>query len=157
MKTYMQKPADVKRDWHMIDAKGKVLGQVATEIAIKLMGKQKITFTSHVDAGDFIVVVNAEKVVITGNKAVTKMYHNHSRFPGGMKVTPYNKMLEKKPEQVIIRAVYNMLPKNRLRQDRMGRLKVYAGTTHKHQSQFGQKAEAAPKVAQKESSVETAN
>jgi large subunit ribosomal protein L13 len=136
MKTYMQKTAEVQRQWHIIDAKGKVLGKVATEAAIKLMGKHKPTYTPHIDGGDHIVVINASQVVVTGNKTHTKVYFNHSHFPGGVTLTPFDRMLAKKPEQVIERAVFNMLPKNRLRQDRMKRLKVYGGAEHKHESQI---------------------
>lgn len=138
-KTYMQKPAEVKREWHVIDAKGKVLGQVATEISTILIGKNKPTFTPHVDGGDYVVIINAKEVVVTGNKAAKKMYYRHSSLPGGVWQSNFAELIEKKPSDVIERAVYNMLPKNKLRADRMARLKVYPGTEHKHHSQLGSK------------------
>ncbi len=131
----MQKPADVKRQWLVVDAKGKVLGQVATDIAKKLMGKEKVTFTSHVDGGDYVVVINASLVEVTGRKGERKEYVDHSGFPGGTRTRTFNQMQAGKPGEAISRAVYNMLPKNRLRTERMARLKVYAGTEHPHQSQ----------------------
>src|SRR5258708_9537925 len=134
-KTYNQKPAEVKREWHLIDAKGKVLGQIATEIATKLMGKHKPTYTPNTDGGDFIVVINAAEVVVTGNKGETKKYYDHSLTPGGLRVRTFNSMLEKAPTEIIERAVYNMIPGNRLRKGRMGRLKVYATAEHKHEGQ----------------------
>lgn len=140
MKTYMQKTAEVKRDWHLMDASNRVVGQLATEIAVKLMGKHKPTFTPHIDGGDYVVVVNASKVEVTGAKAGRKMYYRHSHFPGGLTEMTFEEMLAKKPEEIITRAVYNMLPKNRLRQERMARLKVYAGAEHKHESQLAAKA-----------------
>jgi large subunit ribosomal protein L13 len=136
-KTYMQKTAEVTRKWHLIDAENRVLGQVATEIAVKLMGKEKTTFTPHIDAGDFVVVINASKIIATGAKGDRKMYYKHSHLPGGITENTFNELLEKKPAEIIQRAVFNMLPKNRLRQDRMGRLKVYGDANHKHESQIG--------------------
>ncbi len=133
----MQKPAEVQRTWHLIDVKGRVLGQVATEIATKLMGKHKPTYTPHVDAGDFVVVINAAEVVVTGNKGETKEYYDHSLFPGGLRTRTFNTMKAANPAEIIERAVYNMVPPNRLRKDRMNRLKVYATAEHKHESQFG--------------------
>jgi large subunit ribosomal protein L13 len=139
MKTYMQKPADVKRQWHLIDVKGRVLGQVATEISQLLAGKNKPTFTPHVDGGDYVVVINAKEVVVTGNKPATKIYYKHSRLPGGISEASFSELIAKKPTEVIERAVYNMLPKNKLRPDRMVRLKIYADSEHKHHSQLGSK------------------
>lgn len=136
MKTYVQKPAEVKRVWHLVDAKGKVLGQVATDIAKKLMGKEKTTFTRNVDGGDYVVVINAGEVIVTGRKGERKMYHDHSLFPGGLRSRSFSKLQADAPTEAIERAVYNMLPKNHTRKDRMARLKVYAAAEHKHQSQF---------------------
>jgi large subunit ribosomal protein L13 len=136
-KTYIQKPAEVKRAWHLVDAKDQVLGQVATLIAKKLMGKDKVTFTPNVDAGDHVVVINATQVVVTGAKSQRKMYYRHSHFPGGIKGSNFEDLLASKPTEVIQRAVFNMLPKNKLRADRMARLKIYQGAEHKHQSQLG--------------------
>lgn len=139
MKTYMQKPAEVKRQWHLIDAKGRVLGQVATEISQILIGKNKPTYTPHVDGGDYVVVINAKEVEVTGNKSTTKMYYRHSSLPGGIWESNFADLIAKKPTDVIERAVYNMLPKNKLRPDRMARLNIYAGAEHKHNSQLGSK------------------
>jgi large subunit ribosomal protein L13 len=135
-KTYMQKPAEVKRAWHLIDLKGKVLGRIASDIATKLIGKHKPTFTPHVDGGDFVVVTNAAEIAVTGNKLEDKKYYRHSHRPGGLKIRNLSEMLEKFPEDVIRKAVFNMLPKNKLRSPRMNRLKIYAGAEHKHQSQL---------------------
>jgi len=139
MKTYSQKTAEVKRDWHLIDVKGQVLGRIATRIAQKLIGKHKPTYTPHIEAGDYVVVINATEVVLTRNKADKKVYMSHSGYPGGLKEVPFRKMIEEQPEKVIQLAVINMLPKNRLRQIRMNRLKVYAGSKHPHQTQIDHK------------------
>ncbi len=135
-RTFIQKPAEVKREWHLMDATDKVLGKLATEIATKLIGKNKVTFTSNVDGGDYVVVINASKVHVTGNKEEKKMYYNHSSFPGGIRTRSLGEMRERSPLEVIQRAVYNMLPKNKLRKDRMTRLKIYASAEHKHESQL---------------------
>lgn len=137
IKSYNQKPAEVTRQWHIIDAKGKVLGEVATQVAVKLMGKNKPTFTSHVDGGDYVVVINAKEVAVTGTKELNKKYYSYSGFPGGLRVQTFGEIMTKRPGFVIERAVYNMLPKNKLRSPRMNRLKVYSGAEHKHQSQVG--------------------
>jgi large subunit ribosomal protein L13 len=129
----------VKRNWHLVDAKGRVLGQVAAEIAVKLMGKDKITFTPHIDAGDYVVVINSSEVVVTGRKTERKVYHHHSLYPGGLTTATFAQMQATHPGRVIEEAVKNMLPKNRLRKDRMARLKVYATAEHTHQSQLGNK------------------
>lgn len=139
MKTYMQKAADVDRKWHLVDVKGKVLGRVATEIAEKLIGKHKPTYTPHIDGGDYVVVINAADIAVTGNKMDDKIYYSHSGFPGGLKKKSLGEMMEKKPTDVIKKAVYNMIPKNRLRSPRMNRLKIYAGAEHKHSSQLAEK------------------
>ena len=135
-KTYMQKPAEVSREWHLIDLKDKVLGRIASEIAVKLIGKNKPTVTPHVDGGDYVVALNASEIAVTGNKLEDKKYYRHSHRPGGLKVRNLSEMLERFPEEVIRKAVYNMLPKNKLRSGRMNRLKVYVGEYHKHQSQL---------------------
>ncbi len=135
-KTFLQKPLEVKRTWHLIDAKGLVLGQVATDIAKKLLGKDKTTFTPNVDGGDYVVVINAELVEVTRTKSQKKMYYNHSSLPGGIRGRSFAEVQEKKPEEVIERAVYNMLPANRLRKDRMSRLKIHKGAEHKYQAEI---------------------
>lgn len=139
MKTYMQKTAQVAHNWHLVDVKGKVLGRIATEIATKLMGKNKPTYTPHIDGGDYVVVINAAEVATTGTKVENKIYYKHSGHPGGLTQKTLGEMLVKFPTRVIEKAVYNMLPKNRLRQDRMKRLKIYAGAEHKHASQLAGK------------------
>lgn len=136
-KTYTQKTSEVKREWHLVDAKGKVLGRLATDIAIKLIGKNKKEYTPHIDSGDFVVVINAKDVAVTGNKEQEKMYYTHSNFPGGLKSKNLAKMRVQFPERIIENAVKNMLPKNKLQDQRMIRLKVYAGSEHKHASQLG--------------------
>jgi len=135
MKTFSAKPETVKRDWFVVDANGKTLGRLATEIARRLRGKHKAEYTPHVDTGDYIVVVNAEKVRVTGNKASDKMYYNHSGYIGGLKAISFEKLIDKKPELVIERAVKGMLPKNPLGRAMFRKLKVYAGSEHKHTAQ----------------------
>ena len=135
MKTFSAKPETVKRDWFVVDADGKTLGRLATEIARRLRGKHKAEYTPHVDTGDYIVVVNAEKVRVTGNKASDKMYYNHSGYIGGLKSISFEKLIDKKPELVIERAVKGMLPKNPLGRAMFRKLKVYAGSEHKHTAQ----------------------
>lgn len=132
----MQKKAEVKRDWHLVDADSQILGRLATQIAEKLIGKNKPTYTPHIDGGDYVVVINAANIKVTGNKIQEKLYHSYSGFPGGLKELNFAGLLEKQPERIIERAVYNMLPKNKLRSGRMSRLKVYAAAEHKHQSQL---------------------
>lgn len=136
-KTYTQKTSEIKREWHVIDAQDKVLGRVATEIATKLIGKHKKEYTPHIDAGDYVVVINAKAVAVTGNKEQDKMYYTHSNFPGGLKSKNLSKLRAQFPERIIELAVKNMLPKNKLQDQRMARLKVYAGSEHKHKSQLG--------------------
>ena len=137
-KTFVQKAETVIRAWHLIDAKGKILGQVATEIAAKLIGKHKPDYTPHVDCGDIVVVINASDIVVTGSKAQSKQYFNYSGFPGGLKITTFEELLQKYPERVIENAVHGMIPSNKLRTGRMKRLKIYAQAEHVHQAQFGQ-------------------
>lgn len=136
-KSYTQKTSSVVRKWHVIDAKDQVLGRLATTIATKLIGKDKRTYTPHIDAGDYVVVINAAEVVVTGNKEQDKNYYRHSGFPGGLKKRTLSELKAQFPERVIEAAVKNMLPKNKLQSPRMVRLKVYAGSEHKHQSQLG--------------------
>ncbi len=135
MKTYVPKSGDVEMNWKVVDADGKVLGRLATQIADTLRGKNKPTFSPHVDTGDFVVVVNAEKIRLTGNKMADKVYYNYSGYPGGMKSITAEKLIEKEPEKVIAEAVKGMLPKNKLRKVFMSKLKVYAGAGHPHQAQ----------------------
>ncbi len=137
----MLKTAEIKRSWIVIDAADRVLGQVATEIAVKLIGKDKPTYTPHIDNGDFVIVINAGKVVVTGAKSQRKLYQRHSLLPGGLTTNTFEELLIKKPEEIIQEAVHNMLPKNKLRSDRMSRLKVYKGAEHLHQAQTDVKAE----------------
>lgn len=135
MKTISAKPDTVKRDWYLIDAEGKTLGRMATEIATRLRGKHKPEYTPHVDTGDFIVVVNAEKVRVTGNKAKDKIYHSHTGYPGGLKSISFEKLIAKAPERTIQSAVKGMLPKGPLGRAMFKKLKVYAGTEHPHTAQ----------------------
>jgi large subunit ribosomal protein L13 len=135
MKTFSAKPAEVKRDWYVIDAEGKTLGRMATEIARRLRGKHKAEYTPHVDTGDYIVVVNAEKVAVTGNKRSDKMYHHHTGYIGNLKSTNFEKLIAKKPEQVIQLAVKGMMPKGPLGRAMLRKLKIYAGAEHNHTAQ----------------------
>lgn len=135
MSTYMPKPGEVQRDWHVIDATGQVLGRVAARVSTVLQGKHKVTYTPHVDAGDFVVVVNADKIAVTGKKADQIVYDTYSRYPGGRKLYPYRDMLAKHPERIIQLAVKRMLPKSRLGKHFLGKLKIYKGTEHPHTAQ----------------------
>lgn len=135
MKTYSAKAETVERDWFLIDADGKTLGRLATEVARRLRGKHKAVYTPHVDTGDYIVVINAEKVKVTGNKAKDKMYYNHSGYMGGLKQINFEDLIQKAPERVIETAVKGMLPKNPLGRAMYRKLKVYAGKEHKHTAQ----------------------
>lgn len=135
MKTFVAKPETVKRDWYVVDAEGKTLGRLASEIATRLRGKHKAEYTPHVDTGDYIIVVNAEKVAVTGNKAKDKMYHRHTEFPGGLKSFSFEKLIERKPEMVLELAVKGMLPKGPLGRAMYRKLKVYAGAEHNHTAQ----------------------
>jgi large subunit ribosomal protein L13 len=135
MKTFSAKPHEVKRDWYVIDASDKVLGRLAVEIARRLRGKHKPEFTPHVDTGDYIVVINAEKVRVTGRKAEQKMYYRHSQYAGGLKTTSFTKLQQKFPTRVIEKAVKGMLPKGPLGSAMYRKLKVYAGTQHPHAAQ----------------------
>jgi len=138
IRTFMQPKEAVSRAWHLVDADGKVLGRVATEIAQKLIGKHKKEYTPHIDAGDMVVVINAAKVVVTGTKFTDKIYSRHSGYMGGLKQMTFEELQAKFPERVIEYAVSGMLPKNKLRVPRMTRLKVYAGSSHPHQANFAE-------------------
>jgi large subunit ribosomal protein L13 len=135
MSTFMAKKDTVDRDWFLVNAQGKVLGRLAREIAYRLRGKHKAIFTPYVDTGDFVVVVNAEKIVLTGKKITDKIYRHHSGFPGGLKEWPAGKLLAKKPEELIRLAVQGMLPKNTLGRQMLRKLKIYAGEKHPHDAQ----------------------
>ena len=135
MKTVSTRPQDVERAWFVIDAESQVLGRLATEVARRLRGKHKAAYTPHVDTGDYIVVVNAEKVRVTGNKATDKTYYRHTGYPGGIKATRFESMIEKHPERVIEKAVKGMLPRNPLGRAAFRKLKVYAGPDHPHSAQ----------------------
>ncbi len=135
MKTFSAKPDAVKQDWYVVDANGKTLGRLASEIATRLRGKHKAEYTPHVDTGDYIVVINAEKVAVTGNKATDKMYHHHTGYPGGLKSFSFEKLIERAPERVLQRAVKGMLPRNPLGRAMFKKMKVYAGETHPHAAQ----------------------
>lgn len=135
MKTFSAKPETVKRDWYVIDAENKVLGRLATEIARRLRGKHKPEYTPHVDTGDYIVVINADKVAVTGNKESDKTYYHHTGYPGGIKSVTLDKQRSQAPERIIEAAVRGMLPKNRLGRAMFRKLKVYAGAEHKHTAQ----------------------
>ena len=135
MKTFTAKPESVTRDWYVVDAAGKTLGRISTEIALRLRGKHKPEYTPHVDTGDYIIVVNADKVAVTGNKAKNKKYYSHSGFPGGIKEINFEKLLVKKPEMVLEAAVKGMLPKGPLGRAMFRKLKVYAGAEHQHAAQ----------------------
>ena len=135
MKSYMARPLEVERRWYVVDAEGQTLGRLATEIANVLRGKNKPQYTPHVDTGDFVVVVNAEKVVVTGRKAEQKVYRRHSGYPGGLKETSYEQMMERRPTEILRRAVKGMMPKNRLARQQLRKLKIYAGPEHPHAAQ----------------------
>ncbi len=135
MRTYSPKPADIQREWHVIDATDVVLGRLAVQVATLLRGKHKPTFAPHLDNGDFVIVVNAAKVSLAGDKATKKLAYRHSGYPGGLSSTPYGELLEKDPRAAIERSVWGMLPKNRLSRQLMRKLKVYAGPEHPHQAQ----------------------
>ncbi|MCT4534520.1 50S ribosomal protein L13 [Halodesulfovibrio sp.] len=141
MKTFSPKPEDITREWFVVDAEDQILGRLATQIAHRLRGKHKPEFAPHVDNGDFIVVVNCEKIKVTGNKMADKMYYRHTGFPGGLKEANLETMLEKKPEDVIRKAVQGMLPKNRLGRAIMKKLKIYVGNEHPHAAQNPQALE----------------
>ncbi|MBJ7549539.1 50S ribosomal protein L13 [Marinomonas ostreistagni] len=135
MKTFTAKPAEVRRDWFVVDAEGKTLGRLATEIARRLRGKHKAEYTPHVDTGDYIVVINAEKVRVTGNKASDKNYYRHTGYPGGLRTMSFDKLIDHAPERVLEIAVKGMLPKGPLGRAMHKKMKVYAGSEHPHTAQ----------------------
>jgi large subunit ribosomal protein L13 len=141
MKSYMARALEVERKWYVVDAEGQTLGRLATEVAGILRGKNKPQYTPHVDTGDFVVVVNAEKVVVTGRKAEQKVYRRHSGYPGGLKTTTYEQMLERRPTEILRRAVKGMMPKTRLARQQLRKLKIYAGPEHPHVAQNPQTLE----------------
>lgn len=135
MKTTIIKEKDIKKDWYIIDATGKILGRLASKVAHILMGKHKVNYVPHLDVGDYIVVINADKIVLTGNKLSKKIYYKHSGYPGGLKEKVYKELIEEKPEFVFKKAVKGMLPKNKLSRKMFKKLKVYSGSKHPHQAQ----------------------
>lgn len=140
MKTYSTKPSDIKRTWHVIDAKDQILGRLATDIATKLIGKDKPYFVSHLDCGDYVVITNAEKIAVTGDKLNQKTYYHHSGYPGGLKEEVLKDRLNRSPLKVIEHAVRGMLPKNKLRDQRLRRLKVFVGPEHTYQDKLKSKS-----------------
>jgi large subunit ribosomal protein L13 len=135
MKTYSAKPGEITREWYLVDAEGKTLGRLATQIADTLRGKRKPQFTPHVDTGDFVIVVNAEKIRVTGNKLDQKRYYRHSGYPGGLRSRTLREQLDRRPTEVLRVAVKGMLPKNRLARQQITKLKIYAGPEHPHEAQ----------------------
>lgn len=135
MKSYMAKPNEIERKWHLIDAEDKVLGRLASEVAAILRGKNKPIYTPHVDTGDFVIIINADKIKLTGKKLDQKNYEYHTGYPGGLKSIPYRTMIKEKPEKIIELAVKGMLPKNRLGRQMIKKLKVYSGYEHNHEAQ----------------------
>ena len=135
MKTYVAKPTDRERNWLVVDATGLTLGRLATQIADALRGKRKPEYTPHIDTGDFVVVVNAEKITVTGDKRQAKKYYRHSGYPGGLKVRTFQEMQDRRPEEIIRLAVKGMMPRNRLARKQITKLKIYAGPEHPHDAQ----------------------
>ena len=135
MRTYTPKPGDIQRNWYVIDATDVVLGRLASHVATLLRGKHKPTFAPHVDGGDFVIVINADKVALTGNKREQKLAYNHSGYPGGLRAVAYSDLLENNPERAVEKAVRGMLPKSTLGRQQLGKLKVYRGTEHPHAAQ----------------------
>jgi len=140
--TYTPKASEISREWHVVDAEGLVLGRLATEVANILRGKHKPTYTPHLDTGDHVVIVNADKVVLTGGKADKKLVHRHSGYPGGLKSETYGEKLARKPEQAVRDTIRGMIPKTRLGRAQISKLKVYAGPTHPHHAQKPQPLES---------------
>jgi large subunit ribosomal protein L13 len=135
VRTVSTRPQDVEHDWYVVDAENRTLGRLATEVARRLRGKHRVSYTPHVDTGDYIVVINAEKVLVTGKKRTDKVYYRHSGYPGGIKATPFDVMIDTHPERVIEKAVKGMLPRNPLGRTVFRKLKVYAGPDHPHSAQ----------------------
>jgi large subunit ribosomal protein L13 len=141
MRTYVAKPSDRERNWYVVDANGLTLGRLSTQIADTLRGKRKPAYTPHIDTGDFVVVVNAEKIAVTGNKRAAKLYHRHSGYPGGLHTRTFQDMIDRRPEEIIRLAVKGMMPRNRLARKQLTKLKVYAGPAHPHVAQKPQPLE----------------
>jgi large subunit ribosomal protein L13 len=135
VRTYTPKPGDVQRDWYVVDATDVVLGRLASQVATLLRGKHKPTFAPHVDGGDFVIVINADKVALSGNKRETKLAYRHSGYPGGLRSVNYGELLEKNPERAVEKAVRGMIPKTTLGREQLGKLKVYRGAEHPHAAQ----------------------
>lgn len=134
-KTFVADPKKIKRKWHLVDAKGQILGRIASKTATILRGKHKAIFTPHLDCGDYVIIINAKEVSVTGKKMEQKLYKRYSGYPGGLRQTPLKEMLKKKPEEVLRQAIKGMLPKGRLGRDMLLKLKVYAGNQHQHSAQ----------------------
>lgn len=135
MKSYMARPQEVERKWHVIDAEDKTLGRLASEVARILRGKNKPQYTPHVDTGDFVVVINADRVKVSGRKAEQKLYRRHTGYPGGLRETSYEQMMDRKPTEILRKAVWGMIPKTRLGRRQFKKLKIYAGPEHPHEAQ----------------------
>jgi large subunit ribosomal protein L13 len=139
MKTYTPKKADINRKWYIVDAKDQTLGRLATKVAVKLRGKDKPQFAPHIDCGDFVVIINASEVTVTGDKMNSKMYYRHSGYPGALKKAPMKKVMQNKPEMVVEKAIAGMIPGNKLKKEILKKLKVYAGSEHPHEAQNPEK------------------
>ncbi len=141
MKSYMARPLEVERKWYVVDAEGQTLGRLATQIAAVLRGKTKAQYTPHIDTGDFVVVVNADRIEVTGRKAEQKIYYRHTGYPGGLKEVSYERMMDRKPTEIVRKAVWGMMPKSRLARAQFKKLKIYAGAEHPHAAQDPQPLE----------------
>ncbi|MBA3610155.1 MAG: 50S ribosomal protein L13 [Rubrobacter sp.] len=141
MKSYMARPQEVERKWYVVDAEGQTLGRLATQIARVLRGKNKAQYTPHVDTGDFVVVINADRIEVTGRKAEQKIYYRHTGYPGGLKEVSYERMMDRKPTEIVRKAVWGMMPKSRLARAQFKKLKIYAGPEHPHAAQEPQPLE----------------
>jgi len=139
MKTYQPGKNDIKREWHLVDVKGEILGRIASKIATKLIGKEKVNYSRHIDSGDYVIVINAKEVKVTGKKEKGKIYRSHSGYPGGLKEIRYDKLISEHPTRVIELAVKGMLPDNRLKDKRMSRLKIFAGDKHPYEDKIKKK------------------
>ncbi len=141
MKSYMARPQEVERKWYVVDAEGQTLGRLATQIARVLRGKNKAQYTPHIDTGDFVVVINADRIEVTGRKAEQKIYYRHTGYPGGLKEVSYERMMDRKPTEIVRKAVWGMMPKSRLARAQFKKLKIYAGPEHPHAAQEPQPLE----------------
>ena len=141
MKSYMARPQEVERKWYVVDAEGQTLGRLATQIARVLRGKNKAQYTPHIDTGDFVVVINADRIEVTGRKAEQKIYYRHTGYPGGLKEVSYERMMDRKPTEIVRKAVWGMMPKSRLARAQFKKLKIYAGPEHPHAAQDPQTLE----------------